>query len=112
MAGQPRRTRFESSVGTPGHREIAYLAEQLRRVARPGEATEVPPQAWADGSVTGLHARGAFEVDLAGKRGALERAVVWSRRGEACKVRYGGRTVQIETRTGGVITRDGTLQTR
>ena len=79
-----------------------------------GELDLLPalPQAWPDGSVTGLRARGGFEVDLAWKRGALERAVVRSRRGEPCKVRYGERTVQLETRTGGVITLDGTLQTR
>ncbi len=79
-----------------------------------GELDLLPalPQAWPDGSVTGLRARGAFEVDLVWKRGALERAVVRSRRGEPCKVRYGARTVQLETRTGGVISLDGTLQTR
>ena len=66
----------------------------------------------ADGRVTGLRARGGFEVDLAWKDGVLERAVVRSRRGEPCRVRYGQRTVQLETRAGGVMTLDATLGTR
>jgi alpha-L-fucosidase 2 len=79
-----------------------------------GEVDLLPalPRAWPDGSVTGLRARGGFEVDLAWRRGALERAVVRSKRGERCKVRYGERTVQLDTRAGEVITLDGMLQTR
>jgi alpha-L-fucosidase 2 len=68
------------------------------------------PRAWPQGSVTGLRARGGFEVDLAWKRGVLERAVVRSRRGERCTVRYGGRTVTLQTRPGATTTLDGALR--
>ena len=79
-----------------------------------GELDLLPalPRAWPDGSVTGLRARGGFEVDLAWKGGALERAVVRSTRGGPCTVRYGGKTVPLETRAGGTITLDGALQSR
>ena len=79
-----------------------------------GEIALLPalPRAWPDGSVTGLRARGGFEVDIAWKRGALERAVVRSKHGGRCPVRYGERTVTLDTRASSPITLDGKLQAR
>ena len=46
----------------------------------------VPPE-WGTGEVTGLRARGGFEVDLAWSGGALTKAVVRSKAGGVCRVR-------------------------
>ncbi|MGH9888719.1 MAG: glycosyl hydrolase family 95 catalytic domain-containing protein, partial [bacterium] len=91
----------------------AGIAEMLLQ-SHAGELDLLPalPRAWPDGSVTGLRARGGFEVDLAWKRGLLERAVVRSNRGGRCQVRYGERTIRLESRTGAVITLDGRLKRR
>jgi alpha-L-fucosidase 2 len=47
------------------------------------------PEAWPEGYVKGLRARGGFEVDIAWKDGELTEAAVISRSGERCTVQPG-----------------------
>lgn len=58
------------------------------------------PDAWAEGSVSGLHARGGFTVDIHWRDGRLAKAVIHSGAGEPCTVRYGQQTVTFKTRRG------------
>ena len=50
------------------------------------------PKAWSSGSVTGLRARGAFEVDVAWKDGKLTVASILSLNGGTARLRHGGKT--------------------
>jgi alpha-L-fucosidase 2 len=58
------------------------------------------PDAWRNGSVTGLCARGGFVVNLAWQDGKLVSATIWSRTGEPCSVKYGGKTVALKIKKG------------
>ena len=58
------------------------------------------PDAWKDGSVSGLCARGNFEVSLDWKDGKLTEATLLSKAGEPCTVRYADKEVKFKTKKG------------
>jgi alpha-L-fucosidase 2 len=58
------------------------------------------PKAWPTGSVTGLCARGGFEVDMTWADGKLAKATIRSKLGNPCKIRSGDRTVDLKTEAG------------
>lgn len=58
------------------------------------------PDAWEEGSVEGLCARGGFEVDITWKNGNLKEAVIRSKAGEPCLVRYGTQILSFKTKKG------------
>jgi len=56
------------------------------------------PKAWPNGSIKGLRARGAFEVDIQWKDNSLQEATIRSLKGIPLTVYYKGKTVQIDTK--------------
>jgi alpha-L-fucosidase 2 len=58
------------------------------------------PSAWQQGRVTGLRARGGYEVDLAWQNGKLAAATVRSLTGTATKVRYGSKLLDLQLKAG------------
>lgn len=67
------------------------------------------PDAWTDGTVTGLRARGGFEVDIAWKAGRLSAASIRSDRGGRCRVDCGGKEITLEIKPGVSIKLNGNL---
>jgi alpha-L-fucosidase 2 len=70
------------------------------------------PAAWSEGSLSGLRARGGFEVSLAWEQGKLKEAHITSLAGEKCTVRYGQQTLTFKTKKGGAYVireKDGKL---
>jgi alpha-L-fucosidase 2 len=61
------------------------------------------PSAWRTGRVTGLRARGGFEIDLSWKEGSLERARVRSLLGKPLRLRRGETTRVFERTSRGVV---------
>jgi len=80
-----------------------------------GEIRLLPalPSAWPTGRVTGLRARGGFEIDLSWKNGSLERASVRSLTGGALRLRRGEavRTLDRTTKGAVLVFTGDTLQT-
>ena len=70
------------------------------------------PDAWGEGSVSGLCAKGGFEVNIVWQGGSLAEVVVTSKSGSRCNLRYGGATLSFNTQKGAVyrvIYKDGKL---
>lgn len=59
------------------------------------------PSRWPEGRVTGLRARGGFEVDLAWKAGKLTSATLRNAKGGTAVVCHGGRRVPVTLEAGG-----------
>lgn len=68
------------------------------------------PDVWQSGSVTGLCARGGFEISMKWKDGSLAEVEVLSKAGKHCRLHYRDKTVKIETQTGKQYSFDGILQ--
>ena len=79
----------------------AGVAEMLLQ-SQAGEIELLPalPQAWPDGSVKGLKARGGFTVDIAWKDGQPLSAAIYSTGGTKVKVRHGQRVTSLNLRPG------------
>lgn len=79
-----------------------------------GEIELLPalPSAWPNGSITGLRARGGFEIDIEWKNGALAHAMIRSISRTQCRVRYRDKSVSLGLSRGASASLDGKLNHR
>ncbi len=88
----------------------AGIAEMLLQ-SHAGEIHLLPalPDAWSNGCVKGLRARGGFEVDVVWQNGKLTRATLKSTKNQPATVRYGDKTTQIHATKGQTVQFDEQL---
>jgi alpha-L-fucosidase 2 len=86
----------------------AGVAESLLQ-SHTGEISLLPalPPSWKDGSVTGLRARGGFEVNIEWKDGKLTKSEIKSLLGNPCIVRTNGKTTNYTPAKGEIIVIQG-----
>jgi alpha-L-fucosidase 2 len=91
----------------------AGIAEMLLQ-SHAGEVHLLPalPQAWPDGNVRGLRARGGFTVDITWKSGRLAEARIQSDNGQPLRLRYGKQTLEKRLDKGQTLVVDGKLGVR
>jgi len=58
------------------------------------------PTDWQEGEVSGLLARGGFEVAMKWQKGKLVSAQLLSKNGNSCKIKYGKRILNLKTKSG------------
>ncbi len=89
----------------------AGIAEMLLQ-SQNGVVNILPalPDAWPEGSVTGLKARGNFEVDITWEQGALKEVVIRSLSGAPLTLVCGGNKVFMETTNGSTYRFDKDLK--
>ncbi|HEX5397835.1 MAG TPA: glycoside hydrolase family 95 protein, partial [Verrucomicrobiae bacterium] len=110
---------FQIDGNFGGAASIAEMLMQSRPLAAEGAAQKFEidllpalPTAWPDGSVTGLRARGGFEVDVTWSGGKLASAKIKSTGGRAITVRYGDKTAELNLKSGGTAQLNPELQAK
>ena len=92
--------------GTAGLCEMLLQSHERKPGSKPADPQFVLrllpalPQAWSNGSVKGLRARGGFEVDLEWKNGKLTQAALHSPAGGDCTICWRDQVVELKTRAG------------
>jgi len=87
--------------GTAGIAEMLLQSHQTTEDGVPVvDLLPALPSAWKSGRVTGLRARGGFEVDMQWTDGTLAEAVIRSRSGGPCQVRYRNNVIKMKTEAG------------
>lgn len=116
-AGGPPRGGIGNNLHNTGSNQsdanygfTAGVAEALLQ-SHAGEISLLPalPSSWKDGSVTGLKARGGFEVNMSWENGKLKTCDIKSLLGKPCIVRYGNKTKNYNIAAGDSISITGEI---
>ncbi|MDG2357396.1 MAG: glycoside hydrolase family 95 protein [Polaribacter sp.] len=68
------------------------------------------PKNWKNGEIKGLRARGAFETDISWKNSAMENITIKSLKGKKCKLKYGDKIIEFDTKAGEIYSFNSKLE--
>ena len=106
---------FMKSWQIDGNLGITTAITEMLLQSHAGEISLLPalPAKYPAGSVTGLRARGGYEVDIFWKDGKLTKAVIKAdrtKKDEVIPVRYGGIVKAVKLAKGETVILDGSLE--
>ncbi len=83
-------------------RGLPAVIIKMLMASDPGKIQLLPalPDAWPEGKISGLSARGGFEVDITWEAGKLSEAVIRSKNGNSCKLVYGTHILEFGSQAG------------
>ena len=86
----------DANFGYPG-----AVSEMLLQ-SHTGEIKLLPalPKAWAEGEISGLVARGGFEIAMKWQQGILTKATVTAKGGTDCVINYNGSKIKLKLTPG------------
>jgi alpha-L-fucosidase 2 len=95
---------FQIDGNFGGCAAVAEMLLQSQETTRDGEPViellPALPSSWSTGNVTGLRARGGFEVDISWEDGKLEKANLKAVKGTRCTLRYGQIMIPVALKPG------------
>jgi alpha-L-fucosidase 2 len=97
---------IDGNFGAPAGMIEMLVQSQLNEIA----ILPALPDALPSGKITGVCARGGFELTFSWEGGKLQKLQVLSKAGQKCKLHYGDKVVEMATEKGKTYSFDGNLK--
>lgn len=97
---------IDGNFGAPAGMIEMLVQSQLNEIA----ILPALPDALPSGKITGVCARGGFELTFNWEGGKLQKLQVLSKAGQKCKLRYGEKVVEMATEKGKTYSFDGNMK--
>jgi len=97
---------IDGNFGAPAGMIEMLIQSQLNEIA----ILPALPDALPSGKITGVCARGGFELSFSWEGGKLQKLQVLSKAGQKCKLHYGEKVVEMTTEKGKTYSFDGNMK--
>jgi alpha-L-fucosidase 2 len=97
---------IDGNFGAPAGMIEMLVQSQLNEI----DILPALPDALPSGNITGVCARGGFELTFSWSDGKLQKLEVLSKAGKKCKLKYGEKVIEMDTEKGKTYSFDGQLR--